>query len=227
MSRRKKRHTGFHEPSLVPLADMLTNTVGIMVFILIFTVLTAGGVVIVKRLPMESSTQAQPLQFLCANGRIIPLDVGDASNKFLDPLGKPRSYYEIDSWEQKFDSQRIETENFIITGEVEFYKFDSYFYKSASVLYAYIEFEPKQGKGETIEDLKKPDSAFRKYLESHDSQKNFAHFLVRPDSLDLYLAARSLAIEKLGYQTGWTTNAQDTPVRFSLAGGGRESKTQP
>jgi hypothetical protein len=224
---RRKRHSEFHEPSLVPLADMLTNTVGIMVFILIFTVLTAGGVVLVKRLPVESSTQSQPLQFLCANGRIIPLDVADASNKFLQPLGKPRSYYEIDSWEQKFDSQRIETDNFIVTGEIEIYKFDSIYYKSASVLYAYLDFEPKQGKGDTIEDLKKPDSSFRKYLEAHDSQKNFVHFLVRPDSLDLYLAARTLAIEKLGYQTGWTTKGQDTPIRFSLAGGGREATVQP
>lgn len=33
----------FRQPTLVPLADMLTNTVGIVIFILVFIVLAAGG----------------------------------------------------------------------------------------------------------------------------------------------------------------------------------------
>ena len=41
MTRRSRRRlrAPFHDTSLVPMADMLTNTVGVMVFILIFTVL--------------------------------------------------------------------------------------------------------------------------------------------------------------------------------------------
>lgn len=84
--RRSRRRAQFHEPSLVPLADMLTNTVGIVVFILIFTVLTAGGVVIAKRLPMEHPTEAEPAWFVCRNGRVFPMR-HDLMERFKDVNG--------------------------------------------------------------------------------------------------------------------------------------------
>ena len=53
---RRRVRPQFHEPSLVPMADMLTNTVGVVLFILIFTVLTAGAAVVINELASRRET---------------------------------------------------------------------------------------------------------------------------------------------------------------------------
>jgi hypothetical protein len=53
---------------------MLTNTVGIVLFILIFTVLTAGGVLVAKRFPIDRETNHKPLYYFCDGGRLLFLD---------------------------------------------------------------------------------------------------------------------------------------------------------
>ena len=83
--KRRRRKMQFHEPSLVPLADMLTNTVGIMVFILIFTVLTAGGATLLRRLPIEHPEPDVNRQeyYYCTQGKLYPIrdDVTDEIQK--------------------------------------------------------------------------------------------------------------------------------------------------
>lgn len=60
MRMRRRRGVDPVQPSLVPMVDLLSNTVGALVFIMIFTVMAASGVVVLKRLPMEhSSTRNQ------------------------------------------------------------------------------------------------------------------------------------------------------------------------
>ena len=222
MRRRRARQRG-HEPSLVPLADMLTNTVGITVFILIFTVLTAGGVVIAKRLPLEKETQADPAFFLCANGRILPVDSATLQHKFLDPLGKPTSYYAVAGWIERFNKQRVEDEYFVVTGVAEPNYVDLGFYKSVSVEDT-ITFTPRQGAGETIEALQQPDSLFRQALKRYDAGKQFIFFFVRPDSLDTFTSARDLVLSETTFTTGWDPLGPEDPIRFGSKG--RRAKIQ-
>jgi hypothetical protein len=217
--RRKKRRTTFYEPSLVPLADMLTNTVGIIVFILIFTVLVAGGVVVAKRLPIEYSTEAVPTHFLCSGGRILPMDVDTATDDFLSKVGRPTSFHGMYSWLDKFKAHRYEDEYFVVTGTGEIMDFG--FSRQADVTW---EFSPKEGKGETVQELANDMSRFRQLLKARNTQKDFVHFLVRPDSLDVYLAARSLATEQMGFGTGWVPLNEKEPVRFGT--GGRKATEQ-
>ena len=77
-------------PSLVPMVDLLSNTVGALVFIMIFTVMAASGVVVVKRLPLEHKTESEPINFLCEKDRIIPLDNAGLSSR-LKARSNPRS----------------------------------------------------------------------------------------------------------------------------------------
>jgi hypothetical protein len=226
MKRRRSR-AHFHEPSLVPLADMLTNTVGIMVFILIFTVLTAGGVVVVKRLPMEQRTEARPLHFLCTKGRILPLNLGPMTNQFLEPLGKPGSYDAVAGWIKKFNARQVEDEFFVAKGEGEAHYSDNYFSRSVELELA-VAFTPRDGQGETIEEMKKPNSRFRQTLQSNQPKDRFAYFIVQSDSLDLFAQARSVAIRELGFGYGWMPLKAGEPVRVALTGtsGGYTPTTQ-
>jgi hypothetical protein len=217
--RKRRSRVKFHEPSLVPLADMLTNTVGITVFILIFTVLTAGGVVMVKRLPLEHTTEAEPLHFVCTGGRVLPLDAENLGVRFMDPLGKPKGGYEFQAWTNKFNAQRIEDDFFVVTGDAQY--IDLGFYRT---IYPVIVFTPREGTGDTANDLRAAASSFRKVLKENQPTNRFVNFLVRPDGVDIFLAARSVAIDEMNYSTGWSPLPQDKPIRFGS--GGRASKPQ-
>jgi hypothetical protein len=60
---------------MVPLADMLSNTVGIMLFILIFVVLTAGGATIIRYFPYEKESSNSAIYLFCAYGKFYPADL--------------------------------------------------------------------------------------------------------------------------------------------------------
>jgi hypothetical protein len=216
--RRKRRRAAFYEPSLVPLADMLTNTVGIVVFILIFTVLVAGGVVVAKRLPLERQTEAKPLHFLCAGNRVMPLDTETPTDRFIATIGQP-TFSGMYSWVEKFKAQRYEDEYFVVTGSGSVVDFG--FSRQADVSW---EFAPKPGTGETAAEMASQMSRFRRRLQAEDPQKTFVHFFVRPDSLDVFLAARNLAADQLGFGTGWVPRDEKEPIRFGP--GGRRATEQ-
>jgi hypothetical protein len=110
---RRRQKPGFHEPSLVPMADMLTNIVGVTLFILIFTVLTASGAIVRKRLPIEHATKAKPTAFLCAFGRTTPIDVDQTIEEFIRPLGTTITSSNAQDWFKRFKERRLETGSFV------------------------------------------------------------------------------------------------------------------
>lgn len=86
---RRRQQSQFHEPSLVPLADMLTNTVGIVVFILIFTVLTTNGAMVTTRLPIEREVNIDATKYyICANGNIYPMHI-EFMHELLSNVSRP------------------------------------------------------------------------------------------------------------------------------------------
>jgi hypothetical protein len=204
----------FHEPSLVPLADMLANTVGIILFILIFTVLTAGGVMIAKRLPIERSTKKKPLMIVCAGNQIYPMT--EVENRFLKPLGDPEKF-SIESWLKRFEQQRIEDEFFTLTGEV------TEGVTSRSVV---LVATPQPGRGESASSIRSQTSAFRRVLKEHSADEWFVYFLVRPDSVDAFAAARAMGTEEFNYSVGWNPLGPKDDLRISLSGTGRKAVIQ-
>ncbi|MGH9769907.1 MAG: hypothetical protein ACREAB_20985 [Blastocatellia bacterium] len=221
--RRRRNRAPFHETSLVPMADMLTNTVGVMVFILIFTVLTAGGVVIAKRLPLERSVEAEPLHFFCAGDRVSPLD-NNLVSEFMKPLGRPGSFYAVEGWLTRFNARRVEDEYFALTGDGESRYTDLGFGRSVSLDLTVI-CAPKEGSGETPADLKLATSRFRQLLKQHRPSERFIHLFVRPDSLEAFSAARAVAAET-GFNTGWRPLNATDPAKFTLTGNGRTAMAQ-
>lgn len=202
------RHKKFQDPTLVPLADMLSNLVGILLFILIFTVLTTGGVVVPKRLPMEHKTDAKRLDFVCINNHLLHLDTDKLIKQFVEPLGKLQSYNQVKAWVKKFNTRQIEDEYFIVKGEGEAHFLDLGFQKQAEVDLS-LQFTPREGKGDTITDMKHLNSFFLKTLAVHDSKSHFVYFLVHQDCLDIFTLARTLAIER-NFETGWHPFSDDS-----------------
>ena len=209
MRRRRRKEFEVVQPSLVPMVDLLSNTVGALVFIMIFTVMAASGVVVLKRLPVEHSSKAEPANFLCEKNRIYPLNQEELSEKIRKRWGRPTSLFDVYSWIARYDGIQAEDQHFIARGE------SSVTYSTYSFSTVYT---PKPSGGFSIEEFKNPNSAFRQSLQNLDSQKRFVHFLVRPEAIDTFLAARKIASDEMGLGTGWMPLGEAQQLRFSSHG---------
>jgi len=207
--RRRRKEIEVVQPSLVPMVDLLSNTVGALVFIMIFTVVAASGVVVLKRLPLEHSTSAKPANFLCEKDRILPLNNEELSLRLNKKWGSPSSLYDVYSWIARYDGLEAEDDYFIARGESKL----TYSTYSISTL-----FTPKPDGGYARQDINSRDSAYRQYLSTLDSQSRFVHFFVRPDGLDSFFVARKIATEEMGFGTGWMPLDTDEPLRFVSKG---------
>ena len=217
--RTRRTQTQFDEPSLVPLADMLTNTVGILVFILIFTVLTAGGAVIAKRLPVEHATKKSHVTFICWSNRLYPFPE-ELLDEFLKPLGKPeQSLSGFHDFVEKFKARKLENKYVKLTGEADINTMPTVTGTTTSLDLTVV-CTPKDGAGETAEELQSNGSEFHRWLASTDREKKCLVFLVRPDSIDVFGVARDMTVAAQ-FDTGWSPQLGDEPLRFSLTGQGR------
>src|SRR5678815_5412221 len=141
------------QPSLVPMVDLLSNTVGALVFIMIFTVIAASGVVVLKRLPLEHQTKSEPINFLCEKDRIIPLDNAGLDRKLKARWGRPNSLFDFYSWVARFNTLEVEDEHFIARGE-----------STVSPMPISLLFTPKLDGGYAIGPIQNPNSKFREAL---------------------------------------------------------------
>lgn len=220
---KRRRPQPFEQPSLVPMADMLTNTVGVMLFILIFTTLGAGGALIAKRLPREKKTDADSMYVLCVGGRLVKFDFREIAEGFIKPLGKP-SYDTARAWARRFSEHRFETEGILASGEAEA-NFSEGFLQSRVTFDAALSLEPKPGAGEDIHAAVQPDSQYVQWLAGRNPRRYFVYFFVRPDSVALFQKARDVAASR-GFGVGWAPLGSDEKMRFSLTGGGRSAVIQ-
>jgi len=213
---RLRRSSGFADNSgLVPMADMLSNTVGIMLFIMAFTVLQTGGILILKRLPIEQKTDSRPIYVVCFSQRLFLLNP-DLSERLSDHLGEP-TYDTAKDWVSKFNESKEEDEYFVVTGEGET-RFNSVGLESSVALVLTALYRPKEEAGETIKDLGAGKSKIGSALAAETGNKKYVYFLVYPDCIDLFLKARDSVAHKFGLGTGWGPIAAGEPIKFNLSG---------
>jgi hypothetical protein len=216
--RRPRATASFEEPSLVPLADMLSNTVGVMVFIFIFTVITAGGASVPKRLPMERRSQLPFVLFLCRGERIYALDAQPAVDRFLAPLGRA-SLDTVDAWVDSFNHRRVQADSFELAGEGTVERRNLGLQQAVSIDVAVIA-SPVEDRGGTAADLRRPGSGLRAFLGRYPPSGHFVFFVVYPDALRVFRAARGAVVDA-GYSTGWSPQTAGEPLRFGFGKGGR------
>jgi len=216
--RRRQGNPPTNMSGLVPLADMLSNTVGIMLFILAFTVLQTGGVLIPKRLPMERKDKdRKPVFFVCCNERLLPLD-GDLSDKLSEGLGDP-TYETAESWVARFNRARAEDDFFTVEPNGEA-RFNRGAFESSVRLALTASYRPKPNAGDTRDGLKTAGSLFDIRISTLSKEDRFCYFLVYPDSVELFREARDYAESKFGISSGWSPAIAGEPIKFNLRGGG-------
>jgi hypothetical protein len=217
MRRRKKIHNG-NELSLVPMADMLTNVVGILIFLLIFTVLTGSGVISAKKLPMEKDkTDKKAFFILCQNGKLLPLNNDSLTDKFLEPLGRP-TYYTASEWVETFNKRKIDLGLYTLGGEGEA-NFNSGYYSNTVNFSLSLVYTPKEGVGDSLKDMKKKNSALSKMIKRCPPDKYFIYFFIPKSDIKTFRLVREYMATQ-NYTSSWSAVGDDCKIRFTLTGGG-------
>jgi hypothetical protein len=161
--------------------------------------------------PREAPKGAQPILFICQEGRLLffaPEELKDRVTKrvqyLLRPLlAKAGAGGEIDC--QKL----VETYNKDAISDAEFRT--RLVVENFNLVLIY-EF---RGAGETSERLRSPSSRYQAMLRRMDPAKNYARFLVWPDSFDVYVEARNLADER-GVLAGWEPQTETFQWKIPL-----------
>jgi hypothetical protein len=219
-ARRKNNQTAQNLDSFL---DVLTNTVGVLMFISLFvTLIATGGSTKGKiniQTPLSSSTNKESLWFEIKNEKVSYLDLRAVREQELElsgnlpncnkPLSSPNApdYVQL---QEDYQSCLLST-----LGRQNNFRTTTQDYNVSTVDDGVsLVFAPKSsGVGETIAQLDAPDSNFQQVLAKYNTQKDYLIFVVRPDSFEAFRAARKKAWEA-GYEVGWEPQFQNVPIKI-------------
>lgn len=148
--------------------------------------------------PRDAPKGTQPILFICQEGRLMFFDPDELKERvkkrvqfLLRPLlAKAGAGGEIDCEKlvATYNKEALSDQEFRTRLVVENF--------NLVLIYEH------RGAGETPERLRNPSSRFQSVVRRMDPQKNYARFLVWPDSFDVYVEARNVCDER-GVLAGW------------------------
>ncbi len=226
---RNRRYRQLNSPSqnLDSFLDILTNTVGVLMFISLFITVVAVESSTIVTTPLVSNPQKKPRFFEVRNNKISYINDEEIDRqiailmKKLPECSFPEVPSNLDSYTyqyyldriKEYESCRVQTiQSFRgFKGETKHYKVK--FYDLDALLYEPLTPET----GESYKTISQTDSDFNQTLEKFDPNTDYLAFIVRPDSFSAFRVARKQAW-KAGYNVGWEPLKQDTPIVFGSNG---------
>ena len=226
---RTRRYRKLNSPSqnLDSFLDILTNTVGVLMFISLFITVVAVESSTIVTTPLVSNTEKKPRFFEVRNNKISYIDDEEVDRqiailtKNLPECSVPEIPQNLDNYTyqlylnriQEYEKCRGQTiQSFRrFKGETKHYKVK--FYDVDALIYEPLTPET----GESYQTIAQTDSNFNEILENFDPNTDYLAFLVRPDSFSAFRAARKQAW-KAGYNVGWEPLKQETPIVFGSNG---------
>ena len=208
--------------------DVMTNTVGVLVFICLFVYLVAAQATKTIRTPIVSQSDKTPRFFEVREGRVHHLDTEKINQQFGSLISSLPNCYRPDIPDYippemyRYYLDRIEsyqTCNQKRTDSVEDFQAENKYYQirleGESLLY-----EPKSDvKGESSSQLTHNNSEFNTILDDFDPETEYLAFIVKADSYEAFRAAREVAW-KQGFDVGWEPQTVDTELAFNVLGSG-------
>ena len=227
MRRRRHRQLTLPTQNLDSFLDILTNTVGVLMFISLFVTLFSVQVSNIIRTPLVSNTSKQPHFFEIRNNRVTYIDDREVDRQLTmlmdslpscstpdlpEDLDRSAYQYYFDRL-QDYESCRNQTvqrlKNF--RGKTEHYQV--HFVNGEALLYEPI----LSNGGESVEQLTKTSSEFIQILKRLNSKTDYLAFIVRSDSFSAFRVARKQAL-KDGFDVGWEPYNTEAPIVFSSGG---------
>ena len=173
--------------------DVMTNTVGVLIFVLLFVTLAAADATVLVRTPLRSETEKRPIYFEASGGRVIYLELragNEAVDDFFDAL-PPIRWYNVRSVLARMEAFETRTPNYTID-----------FSGSPLAGGMGIRWRARPGVGDTVTVVKDSTSTFQQVLRSLDPDTAYLAFIVRPDGVESFRAARKAATKR-GVASGW------------------------
>lgn len=228
MRNRKSRRISPPDQNLDSFLDVLTNTVGTLMFISLFVGLIAAEADSIIKTPLVSKTEKTPRFFEIRNNIVTYVDdekvgqdmeevIGNLpncnkpdfdlsaeanSNQYLLALNNYKSC--ISSRASRLVNFRTQTEYYNVT-----------MVNASTFSYRYDPIPSKVG--ETKEQFSLPESKYNQILASLNPEKDYLAFIVRPDSFSGFRAAREQAWTK-GFNVGWEPHKSELPIQFGSGG---------
>ena len=226
MKNRRRRKTNTPDQNLDSFLDILTNTVGVLMFISLFVSLIAVEADSIVKTPLASDTDKNPRFFEIRDNKVTFIDddkvsqdieqvIGslpncnrpsiDASRDealYLRGLSDYRSC--ISSRGRRLTNFRTQTDYYTVT--------------MVNPATFSLRYEPIFNK--TCEDenqLVLSESQFNQTLAELNPQEDYLAFIVRPDSFKSFRAAREQAWAQ-GFEVGWEPHKSELPIQFGSGG---------
>ena len=220
MKKRKESKMDF-EVNFDSLMDILTCVIGIMLFVVVFTVIQVRGVNVKMFTPLlrEPPKGTTRKLFICSKKEIKFLDMDTAVSKLLKGI-EHVNFYNVPSFVKKANRKNIH--DFYFQYKLDYKTYSSWSFQRREI---YIIITPFENiRGETLEDIKKNSSRFKRLIESLDPKKNWISFLVDEESIRLFKEARKLALQR-GFKVGWDPLIIPFPHKECIVGcGGRSGR---
>jgi hypothetical protein len=198
--------------------DVLTNIVGVLIFVSLFASLAANGGApkthLTIQTPLASTTDKEPLWFEIQNNKVSYLNLRQIRNKEIELSGN------LPNCNKPSSGDSVSLSNYqscllSILGRQSNFKVDTDSYQVRTVDQGVsLLFEPLSNNiGETATQLTAANSAYQQVLSKSNPNKDYLAFIVRPDSFEAFRDARKQAWEA-GYQVGWEPLEQDAPIKI-------------
>ncbi|MBK4728501.1 hypothetical protein JJD41_01150 [Oxynema sp. CENA135] len=226
--RRRIRQSGIPGQNLDSFLDILTNTVGVLMFVGLFISIVAVESGTIVRTPIVSETRKNAHFFEFRNNRIYFIDKQEAEreiNQFfqslpqcyepyvppaVDPAIVPYYLDLIEEYRRCLNAKTARVEQF--SAETPAYEVRIKLNPNGLIYLPKPEFS-----GETPQELRSPDSRFKQTLKQFDPKTDYLAFIVRPDSFEAFRAARKQAWND-GFDVGWEPLEPDSIIVFGSGG---------
>ncbi|MFQ5751837.1 MAG: hypothetical protein ACE5HI_07555 [bacterium] len=223
------KRTPLEATSLDSLMDILTCSVGVMLFVVVFAVMEARGVSvkmftpIVKDPPQNSERKI----FICNKGVIRLFDIDHSVQKLFGNW--KISYKNVPRIVNSANKKNITDGYFDYKLDYdEWTETDWLSNRTRHRSISLIVNERDGVTGETVDQLDEPSSGFLELIQQFDNEKVWIAFAVDSVSLELFRKAREIAVRH-GFATGWDPDTIKFPHEEVVLGGGirRRSKYAP
>jgi hypothetical protein len=227
MRRRTVRHNTIPSQNLDSFLDILTNTVGVLMFIGLFVSLLAVEAGTIIRTPLRTQTIKVGKFFELRNNRIFYINDPYIEKQVETAVANLPKCYQPDIPENipsgMYDfylAQIRKYERCVLDRNKELSRFyvsnDDYavsFLENGSIKYQPI----FAAQGENSQQVQDDNSEFNNILKTLDPNVNFIAFIVRPDSFPLFRTVRAEA-NSHGFEVGWEPFQQNRLLIFGSGG---------
>ncbi|WP_319421673.1 hypothetical protein [Pleurocapsa sp. FMAR1] len=235
MKKRKYLNQANPSQNLDSFLDILTNTVGVLIFICLFVYLVAAQATTTIKTPVITKSDKQPRFFEVRNQKVNYVNQENIDLQIKKLVSSLPECYEPNIPEQispslyRHYSNQIEDYQACQKEQIEAvenFKASTKYYDVQLVGESLV-YKPKDSiVGETPSRLNQANSEFQTILKDLDPETDFLAFVVKADSYEAFRVARQQAWDR-GFDVGWEPQTVDTKLAFQVFGsGGRKINVQ-